>query len=271
MPAVKGSKIAGQMPMYNIRCCTDSPPCPDSPKIRHSEVYQVPLATEVRTQILRLSMVITVEVLACVLGAKILAAQPMPASQTYSEVVLYSFSGGSDGGYPYSGLILDRAGNLYGTTGYGGELKCNKGQGCGTVFKVDLNGNETVLHKFTGTRDGAYPYTGLIRDTAGNFYGTTEGGGTYGNGTVFKLEPSGRETLLYSFTGGADGAVASSGLTMDSGGNLYGTTFSGGTYKFGNVFKLAPGGQLTVLYSFTGGTDGSGPTTGLVMDSVGNF
>lgn len=161
-----------------------------------------------------------------------------------SETVLYSFTGGRDGEWPYAALIMDAARNLYGTTLFGGNLNCNSGQGCGTVFKVDPSGNETVLHSFTGGSDGELPEGSLIMDQQGNLYGTTIYGGTYGWGTVFKLNPSGNETVLYSFTGGNDGMQPIGGLVMDAANNLYGTTYGGGAFNncnggCGTVFKLA--------------------------------
>jgi uncharacterized repeat protein (TIGR03803 family) len=110
--------------------------------------------------------------------------------------------------------------------------------GCGVVFKLDTTGTETVLHTFTAGADGAEPDAGLIRDSAGNFYGTTYLGGINGNGVVFKLDTTGTETVLYSFTGGADGGSPAAGLIRDSAGNLYGTTYEGGTSDAGVVFKL---------------------------------
>ena len=115
------------------------------------------------------------------------------ADTTGTETVLYSFAGTPDGANPVASLVRDTAGNLYGTTQYGGP------SGSGTVFKLDTTGKETVLYSFTGTPDGANPVAGLIRGAAGNFYGTTYYGGTSGNGTVFKLDANGKETLLHSF------------------------------------------------------------------------
>ena len=147
---------------------------------------------------------------------------------------LYSFSGGADGGYPYAGLIGDAAGNLYGTTWVGGA------SGLGTVFKLDKNGNQTVLHSFAGGTDGASPYAGLILDTAGNLYGTTVYGGTSNRGTVFKLDQNGNETVLHSFSY-ADGAYPYGGLIRDSAGHLFGTTTYGGAGDgSGTAFELIP-------------------------------
>ena len=121
---------------------------------------------------------------------------------------------GTDGIYPYGGLIRDTAGNLYGTTSGGGLY------GAGTVFELDTSGSETVLYNFTGYSDGTGPMGGLVRDKVGNFYGTTSGGGADGFGTVFKLETSGKETVLHSFAE-LEGPPAA-GLLRDGAGNLYG-------------------------------------------------
>jgi uncharacterized repeat protein (TIGR03803 family) len=180
------------------------------------------------------------------------------------ESVLYSFTGGADGGNPFYGLIQDSAGNLYGTTDGGGSA------GVGVVFKLDKKGHETVLYSFTGGVDGAFP-NGLIHDSAGNLYGTTQFGGAFGAGVVFKLDPIGNETVLYSFTGAADGGSPFAGVVEDSAGNLYGTTNGGGSGGAGVVFKLDAVGHETVLYSFTGGGDGGYPSAGVTLDSVGNL
>jgi uncharacterized repeat protein (TIGR03803 family) len=170
------------------------------------------------------------------------------------ETVLYSFVGGTDGANPMAGLLRDKAGNLYGTTIQGGGTGCPNRQGCGTVFKIDTTGHETVLYAFTGKADGEFPDARLVQDAAGNLYGTTQGGGTgcpkskrFGCGTAFKLDASNRKTVLYNFTGnGGDGRFPVGGLAIDSTGNLYGTTEFGGGRKCGSeqgcgtVFKLTP-------------------------------
>jgi uncharacterized repeat protein (TIGR03803 family) len=182
------------------------------------------------------------------------------------ETVLYSFTGGTDGGYPFGSILSDSAGNLYGTTNGGGA------SGAGVVFKVDLSGNETVLYSFTGGADGGYPLAGLIRDAAGNLYGTTNGGGAAGAGVVFKVDTSGNETVLYGFTGGDDGAYPLwVVLARDWDGNLYGTTSSGGTTNAGVVFKIDTSGNETVLHSFTGGADGGSPYAGAVLGPEGQL
>jgi uncharacterized repeat protein (TIGR03803 family) len=191
-----------------------------------------------------------------------------------TETVLHAFAGGSDGEYPVASLIRDRAGNLYGTTLDGGTGTCNNGTGeapagCGIVFEIARNGTETVLHTFVGGSDGSNPYAALIEDGAGNLYGTTLYGGStgcndYGCGTVFEIASNGTETVLYAFKGGSDGAYPTGALIEDSAGNLYGTTQSGGKHDDGTVFKLAPDGTRTILYSFKGGSDGAMPRAGLL-------
>ncbi len=183
------------------------------------------------------------------------------------ETVLYSFKGSAgDGAYPYAGVVRDSAGNLYGNTAYGG----GESDG-GIVFKLDTSGKETVLYAFSGTPDGAFPYGGLVLDPAGDLYGTTYGGGSAGYGTVFKVDSSGRETVLYSFAGAPDGANPYAGLSLDGAGNIYGTTYNGGSSDNGVVFKLDTSGQESVLYSFAGmGGDGAHPYAGVILDGSGN-
>jgi uncharacterized repeat protein (TIGR03803 family) len=187
-----------------------------------------------------------------------------------TETVLHSFAGGGDGTYPDAPLIADRQGNFYGTTNEGGDGECDFG--CGTVFKLATDGTKTIVHSFTGT-DGANPFSGLIADKQGNFYGTTWSG----NGNVFKLTSDGVLTVLYAFKGRSDGAAPYAGLIADDKGNLYGTTeIGGGTGCYnqmgcGTVFKLAADGTETVLHAFAGGADGSVPFAGLVADRQGNL
>ena len=196
-----------------------------------------------------------------------------------TETVLHSFAGGSDGENPEAGLTRDAQGNLYGTT-VGGRFPC-AGSGCGAVFMVTPGGSETVLYSFTGGTDGSYPLAGLVLDPQGNLYGTTwAGGGSTCNsgegcGVVFELTAGGTETVLYSFCpqypNCTDGAGPTGNLLLDAQGNLYGATIKGGAYGQGAVFELTPAGQETVLYSFTGGTDGADPGGNLILNAQGNL
>jgi uncharacterized repeat protein (TIGR03803 family) len=211
-------------------------------------------------------------------GSSSLAAGTVfKVDNTGHETVLHSFCSAAncaDGNTPNAGVIRDEEGNLYGTTIGGGEF-CIEQSGCGVVFKLDRAGQETVLYNFCpngygNCTDGSAPSSGLIRDAVGNLYGTTLGGGANGDGTVFKLDPTGRETVLHSFAGGADGSYVVAGLILDEEGNLYGTTAGGGSGGGGTVFKVDPAGKEKVLYSFTGGTDG-GWHNGLIRDEQGNL
>ena len=211
---------------------------------------------------------------------------PHGASSAWTETVLYSFQGGNDGALPYSGLVFDEAGNLYGTTSGGGnEQACFE---CGTVFRLappaTAGGSwtETVLYTFgVTTTDAAIPYAGLIIDDDGNLFGTTRAGGDSFEGTVFELsapdDPGGNwhERILYSFTGGNDGGLPQGGVVRKSGA-LYGTTIAGGAFGYGTVFQLTrPGGHgpwsENVLYSFTGGVDGGEPFGTPVFDRSGRL
>jgi uncharacterized repeat protein (TIGR03803 family) len=192
--------------------------------------------------------------------------------------VLHSFDGGAGGGNPLAGLVRDVAGNLYGTTSYGGIFgRSCQSPGCGVVFKLDPAGNETVLYRFTGAT-GSYPSPGggLVRDASGNLYGTTALGGNiggacgqYGCGVLFKVNPTGNETVLHAFSG-VDGSSPTGGLIQDPDGNLYGTSQGGGT-GIGLAFKFDSSGNETVLHTFTGVPDGAVPTAGLWRDAAGNL
>jgi uncharacterized repeat protein (TIGR03803 family) len=218
--------------------------------------------------------------LAAVLGL-VLATSSSAGGQTFA--VLYSFAGyPTDGAGPGGALLMDSSGNLFGTTTFGGNVNltyCDQAgyTGCGTVFKLDTNGVETVLHNFTGP-DGSNPLSNLIMDAKGNFYGTAwyggnlqdcVGNGAAGCGVVFKLSGE-KETVLHRFTGGTDGAFPQAGLVMDSSGALYGAAPAGGSAGGGLVFKLV-GKKETVLHSFTGGKDGNEPVSGLLLDATGNL
>jgi len=183
--------------------------------------------------------------------------------------ILHRFTGFPDGESPFAGLVADSVGNLYGTTRAGGTAF-----NYGTIFKVDTNGNESVIYRFTGAADGAYPLGSLIVDDAGNFYGTTIGGGGsgggFGNGVAFKLDASSTLTVLHTFTT-PDGLEPSCTLLRDATGNLYGTTYLGGTENQGTVFRLEPSGRFRVLHNFLGGVDRGKPYAGLIRDNAGNL
>jgi len=194
-----------------------------------------------------------------------------PSGSGWTENILYAFQGQADGGAPYPGLIMDSAGNLYGTASAKGA------NNQGVVFELTPSGggwSQHVLYTFQGGNDGGQPVAGLIFDNSGNLYGATTSWGSGGGGTVFKLAPSGGSwtfSVLASLTG-SDGPVAS--LTMDAGGNLYGTTFMDDSYGYGSVFKLSASGggwTYTDLHDFTGGTDGGYPGGGVVLDASGNL
>ena len=275
--------------------------------------------------------------LACVIATTLFSAMAIPlqlaaqsnALQGFSYKVLYTFTGGTDGEVPFSDLIQDEQGNIYGTTSAAGDPTCN----CGTVFKLDAAGNLTTLHAFTGSPDGAVPYAGVTMDSDGNLFGTTTfGGQSLGFGTVFTIPQDGRESVLLSFLNGPpadgsnpyygglfrdsdgtlfgttgfggdlskfnnegcgeifkldltgqltvlsrfqggpnDGEVPTGRLVRDANGNFYGTTYQGGAFGSGTVYKLDPSGTETVLYSFTGGADGSNPYDGVILDPAGNL
>lgn len=220
-----------------------------------------------------------------------------PASQggSWTQIVLYSFVGGSDGIEPAAGLRFDAAGNLYGTTDYGGGgTKCTSaGFGCGTVFRLSppkITGGawtETVLYRFSGGADGALPISPLVLDASGNLYGTTGGGGNLtackgGCGVAFKLSPSATgswtETIPHSFGGVPDGNRPRAGLTLDKAGNLYGATAFGGVRASccGVIFELSPPTSPsgtwteTVLHEFSG-PDGRQVEAAVVFDPAGNL
>ena len=195
--------------------------------------------------------------------------------------IVHAFKGGADGSHPVAGLMIDRRGDLFGTTGSGG-IDCNgTGGGCGTVFKIKPDGRMEVLHAFNGT-DGIYPASDLLLDAAHYIYGTTANGGNdcdgtgQGCGVVFRLAPGGTETVLYAFEGGSHGAYPTGGVIVDGAGALYGTTNNGGvdcdgSGGCGTVYKIATDGIETGLHAFTGGSDGAHPRGTLVMDGAGRM
>ena len=198
-----------------------------------------------------------------------------PSGSGWTPTILYSFHGGSDGGNLYGPVILDKHGNVFGTTWMGGKF------GAGTVFELKSVGgqwSEKVLHDFdSSSEDGAYPGSGLLFDADGNLYGTTELGGAAYHGVVFELIPTGdgqwTETTLYSFTGGDDGEYPTAGVALDNAGNIYGTTPSAGASGYGTVYELMPsegGWTETSVHTFIGGDDGADPSGPVVLDASGN-
>lgn len=164
-----------------------------------------------------------------------------------TQTILHTFTGGADGAFPVGSLVRDAQGNLYGTATNGGRLNKACPTGCGTVYKLapEAGGTWTftVLHKFTGEGDGYYPAGGLVQDPKGNLYGLTGGNTCWGNtcaGSLYEVTPAGVETVLYKFKGTTDGQFPSGALVLDAEGNLYGTTYLGGTYGYGTVFKVTP-------------------------------
>lgn len=289
-------------------------------------------------------------VAASAIAALMIIAASEAQGQTFQ--VLHTFTGGDDGASPVVGLTMDRAGNLYGTTQYGGANDCfTSPSGCGTVFKLSHKGSgwtfaplysfqgwnatdgaypqsrvtiasdgslygatavgglldacypgcgtayrlqppanvcksvlcpwtETVLHRFTDGQDGSGPTGDLTLDALGNVYGTTVGGGSGsdGNGTVYEISPSGggwNESILYDFSNNFDvGAAPYSGVIFDASGNLDGTATNGGSYEEGTVFQLTPSGSGwtgTAIHTFTGTSDGLEPIAGLILDGSGNL
>ena len=208
-----------------------------------------------------------------------------PTAAASKFKTLYTFSGGSDGDSPRSGLILDKDGNLYGTTFFNGQNGC--GAQCGTVFKLTRNPDgsmtESVLYSFSGNEDGADPAAELTFDAAGNLYGTTLYGGENeyhgGCGVVFELTPNDdgnwTQDVLYASTCGMDGVFFNSRVIFDAAGNLYGTLYAAGLHNAGEIFKLTlnPDASWTksVVYSFTGGADGLYPSGGIIFDAQGNL
>lgn len=159
------------------------------------------------------------------------------------ETVLYSFGGADASGQPWSTLVRDAAGNLYGTTN-GGYGYCDTGSGCGIVFKLDTTGTLTILYRFTGGADGSYPVAGLVRDKAGNFYGTTTQAGTYRGGTIYEITAAGAEITLYDLNPTPDGSAPLAALILGPNTSLYGAASGGGTgctaNNCGTIFKLIP-------------------------------
>ena len=224
----------------------------------------------------------------------VLATMDTGSAQAQTYTVLHSFSGGAAGANPSAGLTKDAAGNFYGTTAFGGNAGGNCGQsGCGTVFKLTQHNGAwvlTTLYRFQGGLDGATPAARVVFGPDGALYGTTQQDVTGGGcnllpcGTVFSLRPPATvcravscpwsETVLYHFTGGADGGFPGYGdLIFDNAGNIYGTTELGGPLGLGTVYKLTHsngGWTESVVYNF-GGLDGAYPFGGMLFDRAGNL
>ncbi len=206
---------------------------------------------------------------------------------TWTEKVLYSFQGGSDGAIPFGGVVFDTAGNLYGTTSIGGHMHVGCLAGCGTIYELSPTNNgwkETVLHRLLDAfGDGAEPRAGLVRDAAGNLYGTTYEGGNndacngLGCGSVFELTPpvSGKRwgfKTLIDFNG-SNGALVRGGVILNGTGTLLGTTIYGGANNAGTIFSFTPGpgpGRFKTQYSFDG-INGLQPSGNIVFDNAGNL
>ena len=204
---------------------------------------------------------------------------PTPLAQ-WKESVVYNFTGGRDGALPgFGSLAFDQAGNIYGTTAFGGLYGgCFYYESeCGVVFKLMRSGSswsQSVLWDFGLNDDGQQPYAGVVFDQSGNLYGTTQrGGGGANYGAVFQLTPLGTESVIYRFQNGSDGTTPLAGLTFDGAGNLFGATTSGGIGGGGTVFEVSPSGSdwtFNTLYGFTG-LNNAGPWNTLVMDKAGNL
>jgi uncharacterized repeat protein (TIGR03803 family) len=188
-----------------------------------------------------------------------------------SETVLHSFTReNNDGAFPEARLLMDKKGNLFGTTRGGGFADQ------GVIFKITPDGAESTAYAFGGGTDASYSVAGLIEDKKGNLYGTSQLGGQYSCGAVFKLARNGLESVVYSFKCGNDGDGPLADLIMNKAGTLFGTTSSGGGTGCGGegcgtVFSVSSKGKEAVLYAFRGGNDGSYPAAGLVADASGNL
>jgi uncharacterized repeat protein (TIGR03803 family) len=195
---------------------------------------------------------------------------------TGSLNVLHDFSGNADGYTADAPPIIGTDGNLYGTSRRGGNFVACAGTGCGVVYKMTTTGTLIWSYEFDITH-GLYPYAPLVQGSDGNFYGTTQEGGTsggLGGGVVFKITPDGKLSVVHNFCskpGCADGQYPYSPLIQGEDGNFYGTTAIGGANGFGEVFKVTPTGTLKVLHSMSSAADGANPYGGLVQASDGNF
>lgn len=203
--------------------------------------------------------------------------QLSPSGNGWVHIVLYSFTGGEDGGEPYKGVTLDAEGNLYGTAVTGGSGSCEGG--CGVAYKLTHGTwTQTVIHAFTGGKDGSGPGARLTIDGQGNLYGMAPTGGANGLGTIYQIHPEGNDwtlNVIHTFTGGADGATGSAGQMLFRGGLLYGAATTGRIYGKGTVFELKPtqSGEwvFKTIYSFRGQPDAGFPYGGLLFDASGHL
>jgi len=193
------------------------------------------------------------------------------STTTGKETILYTFQGEpNDAWRPMGGLTYYK-GSFYGTTVDGPS---GPGGGIGTVFKISKSGKkyvEEILFVFDITDGSAPGAVTPVFDSQGNLYGTTTGGGSPGNGTVFKLTPGGTESVLHNFNCSNDGCVPWAGVTLDKKGNLYGTTQIGGAYGYGTIYEITAAGSYSILYNFVGGNDGLYPWNPPVLDKKGNL
>lgn len=206
--------------------------------------------------------------------------QLSPVGDGWVHTVLYSFTGGADGGEPYKGVTLDAAGNLYGTAVTGGSGSCEGG--CGVAYKLTKSGAtwiQSVIHAFTGGNDGSGPGARVALDKRGNVYGMTPTGGANGLGVIYELHPKANGDwalrVIHTFTGGSDGSSGSAGKMLLRGGHIYGAVTAGGTNGSGTIFELTPTRvgewDFKILYSFQGAPDGSFPYGALLFDAAGNL
>ncbi len=224
----------------------------------------------------------TLRLAVAVTAAVALATFIISPAEAQTMAVLHSFNYNPDGAMPFAGVTLDQQGRIYGTAATGGSHQD------GVVYRLVHQGEGWVLspiYTFQGQPDGAGPYSRVVFGPGGVLYGTTTVGGAEGYGTVFSLQPPAtacrtafcpwKETVLYSFTGGADGANPEYGdLSFDREGNIYGTTYGGGSSGVGVVFKLSRSGNSwteSVIWNFSGSSDGADPISGVIFDNVGNL
>src|SRR5580704_2951430 len=208
----------------------------------------------------------------------LVAAVCFPSAEAQTYTIVHSFAAGTDGAVP-TPIIRDARGNLYGATRFGGIPTCGLDT-CGTVYKIDNAGNETILYSFEGGGNGSDPVAGLVGDAAGNLYGTTQGNGYIDGGSVvFKLEPNGTETTLFEAGNTNQACCLDSPVAVDAQGNIYGMSPYGGEPNCGlnsdglgcgTLFKLSPSGKFTLLHVFSG-KDGMQPEGGVVLDGKGNL